>query len=124
MPARTPLREAGIPRKSLKKVLDFINANATGNISLHALAEIAGVTPHYFSSLFTRTTGISPHQYVLRERIGRGKLYLRDRTLSVGEVSRRTGFRTQEHFTKVFRKIVGVTPTAFRRERFEEEHGE
>jgi AraC-like DNA-binding protein len=39
---------------------------------------------------------------------------LRDETLSIADVSRLTGFRTQEHFTKVFRKIVGVTPREFR----------
>jgi AraC-like DNA-binding protein len=39
---------------------------------------------------------------------------LNNETLSIAEVSRLTGFRTQEHFTKVFRKIVGVTPREFR----------
>jgi AraC family transcriptional regulator len=64
--------------------------------------------------LFTRATGLTPHQYVLRARIESAKLHLKDNELSIAEVSKRAGFRTQEHFTKVFRKIVGVTPSEFR----------
>ena len=78
------------------------------------MAQIAGVSPNHFALLFTKATGLAPHQYVLRVRIDRAKLYLKDEALSIAEVSRLTGFRTQGHFTKVFRKIVGATPREFR----------
>ena len=78
------------------------------------MAQIAGVSPNHFVLLFTKATGLSPHQYVLRARIDSAKLLLKDEALSIADVSRLTGFRTQEHFTKVFRKIVGVTPREFR----------
>jgi AraC family transcriptional regulator len=80
------------------------------------MAKIAEVTPHHFASLFTKETGLSPHQYVLRVRIERAKIHLKDGGVSIAEVSRLIGFRTQEHFTKVFRRVVGVTPTKFREE--------
>jgi len=80
------------------------------------MAKIAEVSPHHLASLFTKETGLSPHQYVLRERIERAKRHLKNDSLSVAEVSRLIGFRTQEHFTKVFRRVVGVTPTKFREE--------
>ncbi|WP_183814659.1 helix-turn-helix domain-containing protein [Tunturibacter empetritectus] len=95
-------------------MLEYIHANDSGNISLAAMAKIAEVTPHHFASLFTKATGLSPHQYVLRARIERAKIHLQDEMLSVAQVSKLTGFRTQEHFTKVFRRIVGVTPSKFR----------
>ena len=79
------------------------------------MAKIARVSPNHFVSLFTKATGLAPHQYVLRARIAGAKLHLKDETLSIADVSRLTGFRTQEHFTKVFRKIVGVTPRDFRK---------
>ena len=78
------------------------------------MAQIAGVSPNHFVLLCTKATGLSPHQYVLRARIDSAKLLLKDGALSIADVSRLTGFRTQEHFTKVFRKIVGVTPREFR----------
>jgi transcriptional regulator GlxA family with amidase domain len=80
------------------------------------MAKIARVSPNHFVSLFTKATGLTPHQYVLRARIDRAKVYLADQALSIAEVSRLTGFRTPEHFTKVFRKIVGATPSEFRGE--------
>ena len=97
-------------------MIEYIHANTSGNISLADMAKIAEVTPHHFASLFTKETGLSPHQYVLRVRIERAKIHLKDDGLSIAEVSRLVGFRTQEHFTKVFRRVVGVTPSEFRKE--------
>jgi AraC-like DNA-binding protein len=107
-------KDAHIGTRRIAKVIDYIHANTDANISLAAMAQMAGVSPNHFVFLFTRATGLTPHQYVLRARIDRAKLHLKDEALSIAEVSRLTGFRTQEHFTKVFRKIVGVTPREFR----------
>jgi AraC family transcriptional regulator len=107
-------KDAHICKKSVARVIDYIQANTGANISLVEMAQIAGVSPNHFVLLFTKATGLSPHQYVLRARIGSAKLYLKDEALTIADVSRLTGFRTQEHFTKVFRKIVGVTPREFR----------
>lgn len=107
-------KDALIGKRRVDRVIDYIHANTGANISLVAMAEIAGVSPNHFVWLFTQATGLTPHQYVLRARIESAKLHLRDEALSIAEVSKLTGFRTQEHFTKVFRKIVGVTPREFR----------
>jgi AraC-like DNA-binding protein len=103
-----------ISKRGVAKVIDYIHANVCANISLAAMAQIAGVSPNHFVLLFTKATGLTPHQYVLQVRIESAKLQLKDKTLSIAEVSRLTGFRAQEHFTKVFRKIVGITPREFR----------
>jgi AraC-like DNA-binding protein len=97
-------------------VIEYIHANTSGNISLADMAKIAELTPHHLATLFTKATGLSPHQYVLRVRIERAKSHLTDDRSSIAEVSKLVGFRTQEHFTKVFRKVVGVTPSEFRKE--------
>ena len=107
-------KDTQIGKRTLARVIDYIHENTGANVSLVAMAEIAGVSPNHFVLLFSQATGLTPHQYVLRARIDSAKLYLKDDALSIAEVSRLTGFRTQEHFTKVFRKIVGVTPRAFR----------
>ena len=98
----------------LKRALEHIAANSTRKIRVQMLADIAGITPHHFSAVFTRTTGLTPHQFILRERIERAKAYLHNKAHSIREISELSGFRTQEHFTKVFRKLTGSTPTQFR----------
>jgi AraC family transcriptional regulator len=108
-------KDANICKRRVARVIDYIHANNGANISVVAMAQIAGVSPNHFVLLFTKATGLSPHQYVLRARVDSAKLLLKDEALTIADVSRLTGFRTQEHFTKVFRKIAGVTPRDFRR---------
>jgi len=118
------MKGAHITKEGCNRVIEYIHANASGNISLATMAKIAEVTPHHFASLFRNATGLSPHQYVLRARIERAKIHLKDDKLSVAQVSSLVGFRTQEHFTKVFRRVVGVTPSMFREELANEASGD
>ena len=104
----------GMPGIRLNRVLEYIRANIGKDLKLSALAEIANMSPHYFSELFKQSTGLSPHRYVLRAKIERAKEYLRDLRVNVFEASVLTGFADQSYFTKVFRRVVGVTPTEFR----------
>jgi len=101
---------------AVNRALEHIAADTTGRISVQSLAEIAGVTPHHFSALFCRATGLTPHQFLLRERIERAKVYLQDGVRTIRDISHLTGFRTQEHFTKVFRRMTGETPAQFRKQ--------
>jgi AraC family transcriptional regulator len=104
----------GLPRMRLNRVIEFIEEHLDHDITLSALAETAGMGPHYFSELFKQSVGISPHQYVLRRRIERGRKLLHNPSVSVLEAAIRSGFSDQSHFTKLFRRIVGVTPTKYR----------
>lgn len=104
----------GLPTARLNRVLEYIRANLGEDVKLSALAATAGMSSHYFSELFKQSTGLSPHQYVLREKIEHAKEYLRDSKVSIIEASAITGFVDQSYFTKVFRRLVGVTPTEFR----------
>ena len=106
--------KGGIPTIRLNRVLDFMRQNCTRQTRLWELAEIAGMSPHYFCELFKKSTGLTPHQYSIRCRIDQAKIYLLERQLTLLQVAKATGFMDQSHFTKVFRRIVGVTPTQFR----------
>jgi AraC family transcriptional regulator len=114
----TVLREQkvrnGLPKARLRRVLDFIESNLDREITLGMLAETAGMSPHYFSVMFKQSTTFSPHQYVLRTRIELARRLLNDSRVTIFEAAVRTGFSDQSHFTKIFRRIVGVTPTAYR----------
>ena len=103
-----------MPTVRLNRVIDFMQQNYARETRLEELAHLAGMSPHYFCELFKKSTGLSPYQYSLRCRIDRAKVFLRSPEHSVSRVASATGFADQSHFTKVFRRIVGVTPTRFR----------
>jgi AraC family transcriptional regulator len=104
----------GLSRFRLNRVVEYINANLSNNLELGVLAEVAGLNMHHFARAFKQSTGETPHQYVLRRRIEQAKEFLRHAQLSVIEASARTGFVDQSHFSKVFRRIVGIAPREYR----------
>jgi AraC family transcriptional regulator len=105
----------GLPKQKLKEVIAYINDNLDQNLSLAEIAAIAQISPHYFASLFKQSMGIAPHQYITKCRVERAKYLLAKRELSVIQVSQLVGFQSQSHFTKVFRKYIGITPQAFKK---------
>lgn len=106
--------KGGLPGHRLKRVLDYIADNLAENLSLSQLASVAGMSPHYFSELFRQSTGRAPHNYVLLQRIERVKQQLRDPKRSIIEAGLDAGFQNPSHFARMFRKLVGVTPSRFR----------
>ncbi len=104
--------QGGMPSARLNRVLDYINQNSSRELRLWELANVAGMSPHYFRQLFKQSTGMSAYQYVLRSRIDRAKQFLRDPKFTVAAASAATGFSDQSHFTKVFRRVVGITPSS------------
>ena len=104
----------GLPKSRLNRVREYIEQNLENNVSLAALAEVAGISLYHFAKAFKQSTGATPHQYVLARKIDRAKELLGDPDRNVLEASARTGFNDQIHVTKIFRRVVGVTPTEFR----------
>ena len=104
----------GLSPSRLRRVMEYIDANIAENLELDKLAEVAELNLYHFARGFKQSTGVSPHQHVLRKRIDRAKEFLRDSRLSVLDASARTGFVDQSHFSKVFRRIVGVAPSEYR----------
>jgi AraC family transcriptional regulator len=75
-----------------------------------ALAAVAQMSLYHFSRLFKQSTGLSPHNYLLRQRIERAKELLAGLWRRIAEVSYELGFPHQRHFATVFRTPVGMTP--------------
>jgi AraC family transcriptional regulator len=111
-----PDYRGGMPTIRLNRTLEFINQNLTRDLRLWELAQIAGMSPNYFCELFKASTGLPPYKYILKCRIERAKQYLRDPRISLACAGAAAGFADQSHFTKVFRRMVGVTPMKFRSE--------
>jgi AraC family transcriptional regulator len=98
----------------LQRVVEYIQAYLEQDLSLKELAAIAQLSPHYFSQLFKRSTGLSPHQYVIRCRVDRAQELLKQSELSLAEISEIVGFVDQSHLHRHFKRLLGVTPRAFR----------
>ena len=83
-------------------------------ISVETLAELVELSPFHFSRVFKQATGMSPLQFVKRERITRAQQLIRETSRSLIEVALEVGYTSPSHFAKVFRRVTGVTPTEFR----------
>jgi AraC family transcriptional regulator len=97
------------------RVQEFIQANLTRDIALSELADVVGLSAHYFSFLFKNTFLVAPYHYLLRERILESQKLLLSGRLSICEVALKLGFSDQSHFTQVFRRVTGVTPRRYQR---------
>jgi AraC family transcriptional regulator len=71
------------------------------------------MSPHYFSRLFKKTTGFTPHQYVINCRIEKAKDLLKKGKLSIAEIAKEVGFVDQSHLHRYFKRKVGITPKSF-----------
>src|SRR5262245_24027776 len=111
---RTPTR-GGLARWQERRAKEIIAANLAGDVPLTQLARECGLSPGHFSRAFKDTTGIPPHQWLLRQRIENAMRLLRSQQLSLPEVALACGFSDQSHFTRVFTKLSGTSPGAWRR---------
>lgn len=114
-PAATDTAVRQLGRSHLRRIRDFVEANLAEDIKLQALADLCGIGTAHFTRLFKASVGVSPHQYVLGLRIGRAKALLGNAECSLSEVAQACGFAHQQHFTRTFRRMTGITPGAYRR---------
>ena len=103
----------GLPKRTLQRVVNYIDAHLDRDLTVATLAAIAQVSPSYFSNLFKQSTGLSPHQYVIRCRIDRAKQLLQQGKQSIAEIAYHLGFTHQSHFSHHFKRLVGSSPKAF-----------
>ncbi len=106
--------EHGLPQHKLTQVLEYIQAHLERDIRLPELAALTGISQYYFCRLFKRSLGVTPHQYVLQQRIERSKRLLKQKNLALADIALMCGFKNQSQLTTVFRKTTGATPKSFR----------
>jgi AraC family transcriptional regulator len=104
----------GLSGYKLRRVTEFINANLEEDLSLAEIASVADLSQFHFSRAFRKTTGLTPQQYVMQQRIERAKELLSKDDLPLVEISLRSGFKNQSHFTALFRKFTKLTPKTWR----------
>jgi len=104
----------GLSGYKLRRVTEFINANLEEDLSLAEIASVADLSQYHFARAFRKTTGVTPQQYVMQRRIERAKELLAKDDLPLVEISLRSGFKNQSHFTTLFRKFTKLTPKTWR----------
>ena len=108
------LRKHGLTGWQLKLVQDFVDSNLAQPISLSSLAGVLGLSRMHFAAQFLQSTGLRPHEYLLRERVRRAEELLTGTELSIFDVAIAVGFETQSHFSTVFKRFVGESPARWR----------
>ncbi len=103
----------GLSPTQIQPVLDYITTYLDQQLSLEELAEVAQLSPYHFCRSFKRSLGFTPHQYVIRQRVERAKLLLRDGKMGISEVAIACGFTHQSHLNRHFKRLTGITPKKF-----------
>ena len=104
----------GLPPGRLRKVIELIETKIEDDLSLEEMAESVNLSTAHFSHMFRSSTGQSPYKFVLGRRVDRAKDMLRNSDFRVLDVAVACGFKTQQHFARVFRQLSGLSPTEYR----------
>ena len=105
---------SALPAYRLRQVTQYIQENLPRDIRLAELGALVHMSPYHFARLFKRSTGVPPHRFQVLRRIDQARALLAARTCSIAAIARMVGFRTPSHFTTTFRRITGMTPSAYR----------
>lgn len=97
----------------LRAAVELAREGLAEGVTLEAMAMAAGYSPFQFSRMFKATTGLAPHQFVLRLRLERARALVRAGGSGLADVAAAVGFYDQAHLTNAFRKAFGTTPAAF-----------
>jgi len=106
----------GLGAARLRRVRELVDAKIEDDLSLDEMAQAAGLSTAHFARMFRKSTGQTPHQFVLRLRVDRAKAMLRVPDARVLDVAVASGFKTQQHFAQVFRDVCGISPTEYRQD--------
>jgi AraC family transcriptional regulator len=100
----------------LRRLRELVYAKMEDELSLQEMAQSVGLSTAHFARMFRKSTGETPHQFVLRQRLERAKAMLRGADARVLDVAVGCGFKIQQHFAQVFRDVCGISPTGYRQD--------
>lgn len=100
--------------EGLGRVLDLIHSELPHSVSLERMAEAAGMPRGRFLVAFRSRTGVSPHQYILRERLARAKSLLETTRRPLHEIAAEVGCANPGHLARMFRQHLDTSPRAWR----------
>ena len=110
----TAAKEESLSPLLLEKVMAYIAERIDKSISLADLAKVANTSPFHFSRLFKNATGMSPHAFVVSRRTTIACQLLQEGVDSLSTIATKSGFSSQSHMGRAFKKMLKVSPAAYR----------
>lgn len=98
----------------INRTIQYIHSKYSEDISIDKICEDLNINKFYFCNLFKKETGYTFVQFLTLWRIEKSKIYLKDSSLSLLDVSLNVGFNNQGYFSTIFRKITGQSPSEYR----------
>lgn len=121
IPAREPSRADGAgPRLTgwqKRRVLEHMDAHLASPLRNKELAAQVDYSEFHFNVAFRNSLGASPHEFLIRRRIERAQQLMLSTGMALCDIASECGLADQAHLSRLFRKVVGETPAAWRRER-------
>jgi AraC family transcriptional regulator len=118
---KRPMGAAGIRHTfsahQSRHLIDYICEHLSMEIGIAELAALVNLSPFHFCRMFRKSFGVSPHRYLMQQRVNAAKKLLAQQGLEIAHVAASVGYATQSHFTAVFKRLTGMTPRHFRLER-------
>ena len=107
---------AYLDRSKLQKTIDYIDRHLDREITIQGLAQHANVSVSIFAHAFKKEIGISPYQFILKQRLERSKQLLinQDAKLSISNIAQMCGFSNTSAFINRFRQKEGISPSKYR----------
>ncbi len=108
-------RNRSLSRTHEQRAKEMLRSRLDGSITIAEVAEACNLSRGYFTQAFRETTGKTPHQWLLAQRVERARELLQASPMPLAEVAGLCGFADQSHFTRVFAQATGVPPGHWRR---------
>jgi len=117
----TPKRRAppagGMAPWQVRRVQRHIEANLSSRLATADLAALVGLSENYFARAFKISVGAPPHAFVISRRVAQAKTLMMESDLPLSQIALAIGLSDQAHLSRLFRRHVGTTPSAWRRRR-------
>ncbi|WFU45724.1 AraC family transcriptional regulator (plasmid) [Bradyrhizobium sp. CB82] len=110
----TGFARGGLPPRVLRRIRDYIEDHIDQRITVEFLAGLAKLSVCYFVRAFKQSMAITPHDYLIRQRVERTKQLLSGTEMPLSQIALAAGFADQSHFARRFRQHVGMSPRDYR----------
>ena len=110
------LNDGGLSRRQLTLATDYIEAHLNADVHIADLASVVCLGRSAFIRRFKISTGLPPHQYIMKVRVGRAQNLLRRSEMDLAHIALACGFADQAHLTSTFKRFTGLTPLSYRRQ--------